>query len=158
MCDFIYKNKELLHNLDTFINSNNDENPLMSTLHYAQSIFGYLPKDLQVYISKKLNIPFNKVESTVNFYTYFTTELKGKYKIKVCIGSACSKDNSFNILNEFENIMEIKAGETTKDMKFSLESTSCVGVCRKTPIVTVNGRVYENVQKEDIPLILNNCL
>lgn len=158
MCDFISKNKELFNELDIFINSIHDnEKTLMNTLHHAQSIFGYLPKDVQIHISKKLNLPFSQVESVVNFYSYFVTELKGKYKIKVCFGSACSKDDSSSILHEFEKLIGIKSGETTKDMKFSLESCGCVGLCRKTPIVTVNGRVYESMTVEDIPSILENC-
>lgn len=157
MCDFISKNKELFNKLDIFINSiYHDEKMLMNTLHHAQSIFGYLPKDVQIYIAENLNIPFSKVESVVNFYSYFVTEVKGKYKIKICLGNACSKDNSYSILLEFKKLIGIKSGETTKDMKFSLESGGCVGVCRKTPIVTVNGRVYENVTIEDIPSILEN--
>ncbi|MCC3868811.1 NAD(P)H-dependent oxidoreductase subunit E [Terrisporobacter mayombei] len=152
MCDFLSKNKDL------FINSiDNNEKMLTDTLHHAQSIFGYLPKDVQIYISKKLNLPLSKVESVVNFYSYFVTDLKGKYKIKICFGNACSKDNSSSILHEFEKLIGIKSGETTKDMKFSLESGGCVGVCRRTPIVTVNGRVYESVTIEDIPSILENC-
>lgn len=159
MCDFATRNKALFNKLDIFINStDNNEKMLMNTLHHAQSIFGYLPKDVQVYIAEKLNLPFNQVESMVNFYSYFVTELKGKYKIKVCFGSACSKDDSPSILHEFEKLIGVKAGETTKDMKFSLESGGCVGVCRKTPIVTINGRVYESVTIQDIPSILENCI
>lgn len=158
MCDFTSKNKELFNKLDMFISSiDNNKDKLIKTLHYAQSLFGYLPNNVQVYISKNLNIPFNEVEDIVNFYSYFVTELKGKYKIKVCLGNACSKDNSAHILNEFEKLIGIKPGETTKDMKFSLESGGCVGVCRKTPIVTINGRVYESVTVEDIPSILESC-
>ncbi|MEW9076930.1 complex I 24 kDa subunit family protein [Terrisporobacter glycolicus] len=158
MCDFISQNKELFNALDIFINSIHDnEKTLMNTLHHAQSIFGYLPKDVQTHIADKLNLPFSDVESVVNFYSYFVTEPKGKYKIKICFGSACSNDNSSSIIHEFEKLIGIKSGETTKDMKFSLESGGCVGVCRKTPIVTVNGRVYESVTVEDIPSILENC-
>ena len=158
MCDFISRNKDLFNKLDIFINSiDNNEEALMKSLHYAQSLFGYLPNDVQVYISRRLNIPFAEVKNIINFYNYFTTELKGKYKIKVCLGGACSKDNSSNILDELEKLIGIKPGETTKDKKFSLESSGCVGVCRKTPIVTINGRVYESVTIEDIHLILENC-
>lgn len=158
MCNFISQNKELFNALDIFINSIHDnEKTLMNTLHHAQSIFGYLPKDVQTHIADKLNLPFSDVESVVNFYSYFVTEPKGKYKIKICFGSACSNDNSSSIIHEFEKLIGIKSGETTKDMKFSLESGGCVGVCRKTPIVTVNGRVYESVTVEDIPSILENC-
>ena len=157
MCDFISKNKEFFNKLDIFINSIDDnEKKLMNTLHYAQGLFGYLPKDVQIYIAEKLNISFNQVQSIVSFYSYFVTEVKGKYQIKTCFGSACSKDNSNSILSEFERLLGIKSGETTKDMKFSLESGGCVGVCRKTPIVTINGRVYESVTIDDVPLILKN--
>lgn len=159
MCDFVSRNKDLFNELDKFIYSVKDnENKLMTTLHYAQNLFGYLPKDVQIHIAKNLNLPFDQVENTVNFYSYFVTELKGKYKIKVCLGNACSKDDSSSILNEFERLIGIKPCETTKDMKFSLESGGCVGVCRKTPIVTINGRVYESVTVEDIPSILENCI
>lgn len=69
MYDFVSKNKELFNELDIFINSIHDnEKTLMNTLHHAQSIFGYLPKDVQVYIAKNLNLTFNDVESVVNFY------------------------------------------------------------------------------------------
>ena len=157
MCDFVSHNKDLFNKLDKFICSINDnDDKLMSTLHYAQNIFGYLPKEVQIYIGEKLSIPLNKIESTISFYSYFSTELKGKYKINVCLGSACSKNNSNEIMNEFERLIGIKSGQTTSDMKFSLDYSRCVGVCRTPPIITVNGRVYESVTPEDIPSILKN--
>ena len=90
MCDFISKNKELFNQLDLFINSTKDEeDALMNTLLHAQSIFGYLPKDVQAYIGDKLSVSHDKINYLVNFYHYFTPELKGKYKINVCLGRAC---------------------------------------------------------------------
>ena len=158
MCDFVSKNKELFQELDKYINSvENKDDALISTLHYGQKLFGYLPKDVQLYIGEKLDVSHNKIENIINFYHYFTTEPKGKYKINVCLGSACSKNESSKIIYEFERLLNIKSGETTDDMKFSLNSSRCMGVCRKTPIVTINGRVYESVAIEDIPSILETC-
>ena len=157
MCDFYLRNKKLFEQLDTFIDSlETKDGSLIQVLHHAQGIFGYLPKEVQIYIGEKLSIPLNKIESTISFYSYFSTELKGKYKINVCLGSACSKNNSNEIMNEFERLIGIKSGQTTSDMKFSLDYSRCVGVCRKPPIITVNGRVYESVTPEDIPSILKN--
>lgn len=154
MCNFISRHKKIFDDLDIFIDSiDYNEKNLINILHYAQNLFGYIPKDVQSYISKKLDIPFDKVKDTVNFYSYFTTELKGKYKIKVCLGNACNKNND-NIVSEFERLLKIKSGQTTEDMKFSLDCGGCVGMCRKTPIITINGRVYDSVTIEDIPLIL----
>ena len=158
MCDFISKNKELFNQLDLFINSTKDEeDALMNTLLHAQSIFGYLPKDVQVYIGDKLSVSHDKINYLVNFYHYFTPELKGKYKINVCLGRACSQNGSNKILAEFENLIGVKCGETTPNMKYSLESSRCVGACRKPPIITINGKVYDNISIEDIPSILENC-
>lgn len=157
MCDFISRNKMLFQELDKFIsNTGNEKNNLMSILHYAQNLFGYLPVDVQVYISEKLNISVTEIKSLINFYHYFTTELKGKYKINVCLGSACSKNNNHEIISEFERLLGIKSGETTSDMKFSLDSSRCVGACRKPPIITINGRVYENVSIDELSSILEN--
>ena len=92
MCDFIIRNKELFEQLDIFINSiDNKEDSLMYILHNAQNLFGYIPKDVQNYISKKLDIPAEKISELINFYSYFSTELKGDYKINVCVSGACAK-------------------------------------------------------------------
>lgn len=155
MCDFISRNKDLFEQLDKFINSvKNKKDNLITTLHEAQKIFGYLPQEVERYISEKLNITYDEVHNIVNFYDYFSTELKGKYKINVCVGTACGKNDSKTILCEFEKILGIKSGETTRDLKFSLSSSRCIGACRRPPIVSINGRVYEDVTIDSIPFIL----
>lgn len=158
MCDFITRNKELFEQLDIFINSiDNKEDSLMYILHNAQNLFGYIPNDVQNYISKKLDIPAEKISELINFYSYFNTELKGKYKINVCLSGACAKNDAQIVLKEFENQLRIKSGSTTDDLKFSLECSRCVGVCRRSPIITVNGRVYEQVTPKDVKNILIEC-
>lgn len=155
MCDFITQNKHLFEQLDIFINSlDKKEDALIRTLHQAQNIFGYIPQDVQIYISDKLDIPFDKVSKLVNFYSYFTTDLKGEFKINICVGRTCNKNNSNKILAEFENQLGIKVRETTKDLKFTLDTTGCVGTCRKSPVVTVNGRDFNGVTIEDVSSIL----
>ena len=155
MCDFISRNKNLFEELDKFIDTvKNEKNKLIITLHHAQKIFGYIPQDVQIYISEKLNTTYDEIHRLINFYDYFSTKLNGKYKINVCIGSACGRNDSKTILCEFEKILGIKSGETTKDLKFSLSSSRCIGACRKPPIVSINGRVYEDVTLDSIPSIL----
>ena len=158
MCDFVNQNKDLFQQLDIFIDSiDKKEDTLIRALHQAQNIFGYLPKDVQIYISEKLEVPFDRVNKLVNFYSYFTTELKGEFKINVCIGRTCNKNDSPKILAEFEKQLGIKSGETTKNLKFTLDTTRCVGTCRRSPVVTVNGRDFNGVTIEDVSLILNEC-
>ena len=158
MCDFITTNKKLFEQLDKFIDSiDNKEDSLMYILHNAQNLFGYIPYEVQNYISKKLDIPNEEISELINFYSYFNTELKCDYKINVCVSGACAKNNSKVLLEEFENQLGIKSGFTTSDSKFKLESSGCIGVCRKSPIVTVNGKVYERLNPKDVINILNKC-
>ena len=158
MCDFITRNKELFEQLDIFINSiDNKEDSLMHILHKAQNLFGYIPKDVQSYISKKLDVSHVKISDLIKFYSYFNTKLKGKYKINVCVSGACAKSDAQMVLKEFENQLGIKSGFTTDDLKFSLDCSRCVGVCRRSPIITVNGRVYEQVTPKNVKNILIEC-
>lgn len=157
MCDFTSRNKHLFDKLDLFIDSlPTKDGSLIQVLHHAQEIFGYLPKEVQLYISNKLSIPPSKVYGVVSFYSYFTTEPKGKYKISVCLGTVCFVKGADKILEEFERELGIKVGETTKDLNFSLEGLRCVGACGLAPVVVINGKVYGQVKPSDVPQILDS--
>ena len=156
MCDFISCNKALFQELDNFIDSlPSKKGSLIQVLHTAQDIFGYLPKEVQLYISDKLNISPAKVYGVVSFYSYFTTEPIGKYKINVCLGTVCFVKGSDKILAEFEKQLGIKSGETTEDLMFTLESLRCVGACGLAPVVVVNNKVYGYVTLDQVSEILD---
>lgn len=156
MCDFISCNKTLFQELDNFIDSlPSKKGSLIQVLHTAQDIFGYLPKEVQLYISDKLNISPAKVYGVVSFYSYFTTEPIGKYKINVCLGTVCFVKGSDKILAEFEKQLGIKSGETTEDLMFTLESLRCVGACGLAPVVVVNDKVYGHVTLDQVSEILD---
>lgn len=156
MCDFISCNKTLFQELDNFIDSlPSKKGSLIQVLHTAQDIFGYLPKEVQLYISDKLNISPAKVYGVVSFYSYFTTEPIGKYKINVCLGTVCFVKGSDKILAEFEKQLGIKSGETTEDLMFTLESLRCVGACGLAPVVVVNDKVYGHVTLGQVSEILD---
>lgn len=157
MCDFISRNRHLFDKLDSFINSlPTKDGSLIQVLHHAQEIFGFLPKEVQLYIAQSLNIPPSKVYGVVSFYSYFTTEPKGKYKISVCLGTVCFVKGSDKILEQFEKELGIKVGETTDDLLFSLEDLRCVGACGLAPVVVINGKVYGQVKPSDVSNILDS--
>ena len=156
MCDFYLRNKKLFEQLDTFIDSLETKDvSLIQVLHQAQGIFGYLPKEVQLYISEKLNIAPAKVYGVVSFYSYFTTEPRGKYKISVCLGTVCFVKGSDKILSEFEKQLGIKAGQTSKDLLFSLDGLRCVGACGLAPVVVVNGKVYGQFKLDQVGELLD---
>ncbi|SHK34136.1 NADH-quinone oxidoreductase subunit NuoE [Tepidibacter formicigenes] len=149
--------KEKFEKLEKFISSiPNNEGALIEVLHKAQHIFGYLPKEVQLFISEKLNLPSSKVFGVVSFYSYFTTKPRGKFVINVCLGTVCFVKGADKVMEEFEKQLDIKCGETTSDGKFTLEGLRCVGACGLAPVVVINDKVYGHVTKEDVSKILSN--
>ena len=106
-------------------------------------------------LSEKLNIAPAKVYGVVSFYSYFTTEPRGKYKISVCLGTVCFVKGSDKILSEFEKQLGIKAGQTSKDLLFSLDGLRCVGACGLAPVVVVNGKVYGQFKLDQVGELLD---
>ena len=157
MCDFVSQNQKLFDELDNLIDSLEvaDESALIFVLKEAQGIFGYLPKEVQLHIADKLGVAPSKVYGVVSFYSYFSTNPVGEHKISVCLGTACFVKGSKNVLAELEKQLEIKNGETTKDLKFSIECLRCVGACGLAPVVVIDGKVYSRVSPDDITDILN---
>ena len=151
----ITKNINKFKQLEEFINTvPNERSSLIEVLHKAQEIFGYLPKEVQDYVGEKMHVSTASVYGVVSFYSYFTTEPRGKYVINICTGTACFVRGAADILGEFERRLEITAGETTKDKRFTIETLRCVGACGLAPVVTVNGKVYGHFKTNDVIKIL----
>ncbi|MFZ5354365.1 MAG: NADH-quinone oxidoreductase subunit NuoE [Bacillota bacterium] len=143
--------------LDEFIDKlSYKEGALITVLHKAQEIFGYLPKEVQLHVARKLNIPAAKVNGVVTFYSYFTETPKGEHIISVCMGTACFVRGAENLLKELEKRLDIKPGQTSVDGKFSIDALRCVGACGLAPVVMVDGKVYGRVKTEELDTILKN--
>ncbi len=132
----------------------NDEGALMPILQAAQDIYGYLPIEVQTMISNELDIPLEKIYGVVTFYSQFSLNPKGKYKISVCLGTACYVKGSGDIYSKLMELLHIEGGECTPDGKFSLEACRCIGACGLAPVLTVNDDVYGRLTVDDIEGIL----
>lgn len=130
------------------------ENNLIQILHMAQTIFGFVPYDIQKFIAEQMDLPISKVSGVVTFYSFFSTEPKGKYVIKVCLGTACYVRGGKKILEKLKETLGIDVGETTKDLKFSLEVMRCLGACGLSPVISINGKIYKRVNANKIQQIL----
>lgn len=124
---------------------------LIQMLNEVQEHYGYIPIQAQQVLADFLNISMAEIYGVVTFYSRFTLKPKGKYNIAVCLGTACFVKGSQKIMDRLKERLDIEAGETTKDGKFSIEETRCVGACGLAPVFTVNGEVYgkATVQKLD---------
>ncbi|NMA85164.1 MAG: NADH-quinone oxidoreductase subunit NuoE [Epulopiscium sp.] len=127
---------------------------LIAVLHKAQEIFGYLPKEVQQHIAKRLEIPVAKVYGVVSFYSFFTMEPKGEHPISICMGTACYVRGAEKVLDEFKKELNLEVGETSSDGKFSLLSLRCVGACGLAPVVMIGEKVYGRVTPEMVKDIL----
>jgi NADH-quinone oxidoreductase subunit E len=144
--------------LEDFIaNLGDTHGQLITILHKAQNIFGYLPYEVQLFVSRKLNMPAAKVNGVVTFYSYFTEKPRGKNIISVCMGTACFVRGSAEILSDIEDRLHIKAGETSEDGKYSIDALRCVGACGLAPVVMVNGKVHGRVNRKDVAKILESA-
>ena len=128
---------------------------LMHILQEAQAIYGYLPLPVQKYIAEGLNISLSEVYGVATFYSQFSLKPKGKYKVSVCLGTACYVKGSDKILQEVEKELGIKCGECTKDGMFSLDSCRCVGACGLAPVMVINDDVHGRLTPDMVKGILD---
>lgn len=141
--------------LDSYIDSFEEkEKGLIAILHKAQSIFGYLPADLQEHIAQKIGISIAKVNGVVSFYNYFTTEPRGKYQISICTGTACYVRGAENVIKELKKELKIDVGGITEDGLFSLDCLRCVGACGLAPVVVIGKDVHGKVKPNDVKKII----
>lgn len=156
MCNLSQNPK--IHELDAFIKEiDAKESDLIEVLHRAQNLFGYISEELLGHISEKTGIPKAKIYGVVSFYSYFTTEPRGKNVINVCMGTACFVRGAEKILREFESQLRMKSGETSIDGIYTIDSLRCVGACGLAPVVMVNDKVFGRVETADVARIISEC-
>jgi len=132
----------------------NEKGALMPILQKAQEIYGYLPIEVQTIISDEMNIPLEKIYGVVTFYSQFALNPKGKYRISVCLGTACYVKGAGDLFNKLQELLGIEDGGCTPDGKFSLESCRCIGACGLAPVLTINEDVYGKLTVDDLESIL----
>jgi len=127
---------------------------LIPVLQIAQTLFGYLPPDVLRTISEQLNEPYSRVYGVVTFYSFFSQVPRGKYLIRVCLGTACYVRGGKAVLSALEQELEITVGQTTEDRTFTLDVGRCFGACGLAPAMMINDDVHQFVKPEQIKDIL----
>ena len=148
-------NQDKYLELDKVIESNKGKNgAVMMTLQAAQTIFGHVPKDVQIRIAEGLGATLSEVYGVSTFYSQFALEPRGKYIIGVCLGTACYVKGSKEVLQAVSDTLEIPVGKTTKDGLFTIKDTRCLGACGLAPVMMINDDVYGRLVPGDIPGIM----
>ena len=127
---------------------------LIPVLQEAQNAYGYLSKEVIQYIGEKMSIPVSQIYGVVTFYSQFHLNPRGKFIVRVCQGTACHVRGGKLILEAVEKALGIKAGHTTEDLRFTLETVACIGACGLAPVMQINEDTHGRMTVDDVPAIL----
>ena len=133
-----------------------DPSSLIQVLIDIQSEIRWLPKEALNMVSKKLDVPMSRIQHIVTFYKAFSVVPKGRHEVHVCTGTACHVRGATRILDAVEEHTGIQPGETDQDLKFSLDTVSCVGCCALGPVVVIDGEYHGNMAPVKTEEVLKN--
>ena len=126
----------------------------MPALQEAQRIYGYVPFEVQKIVSEVTDVPLEELYGITTFYAMFKLYPAGKYKVSVCLGTACYVKGSDKIYDKLKMLLNVEDGQCTPDGKFSLEACRCIGACGLAPVMTINSDVYGKLTINELEGIL----
>ena len=145
--------------LDGIINDwSGKDGALIPVLQSAQNLLGYLPKEILIHISERLNLPISQVTGVVSFYSWFSTTPRGRNIVRVCMGTACYVRGGQEVLSAMKDALGIDVGETTEDKTFSLEVGRCFGACGLAPVVMIGDDTHQRVKPTKVKELLKSYI
>jgi len=122
-----------------------ERDSLIPILQDVQEHYGYLPPEAIQTVANHVQLSNSTVYGVATFYSHFKLTPGGKHTIRVCRGTACHVRGAARILQDMEKRLGIKAGETTPDGEYTLETVACIGACALAPTMTVDKETYGNL-------------
>lgn len=143
--------------LDKILEEHNfEKNNLIQILLDVQDQYNWLPKHTLLYIGNKMEVPLTNIYSIASFYKFFNLEPRGRHSILVCTGTACHVRGSMSLLQRIVNVLGVNPGDTTKDLRFTLDTVNCLGCCALGPVMMVDEKYYSNPSAKQLGKILKN--
>ena len=147
--------EELLERLSTFLEDYKDTpGALIPVLQITQNLFGYLPETALKLVAERLEKPYSEVIGVVSFYSFFSTQPRGKHLVRVCLGTACYVRGGKDVLDAFKGSLKVEVGETTQDRNFTLAVGRCFGACGLAPVIMIDDNVHQGVKPAQVAFIL----
>lgn len=137
---------------------NADSSNLIQILHMAQAIYGFLPEHALSFIASEMDMPRSEISGVVSFYSYFSTQPKGRHIIQVCLGTACYVRGGKKVLDTIKEQLGVDVGETSEDHRFTLEVKRCIGSCGLAPAVSIDNVVHKRVNPGKLNELLRQYL
>jgi NADH-quinone oxidoreductase subunit E len=133
-----------------------DPSYLIPILQDIQERFGYLPEDEMRGVALHTNVPVSRVYGVATFYNQFRFKPLGRYVVRVCRGTACHVKGSLDILRTLETELGIRAGETSKDLMFSIETVACIGACSIAPVIAINDEFHGGLTLKSLQKLIKS--
>jgi NADH-quinone oxidoreductase subunit E len=138
------------------IKNSNDKSLLVSILQDVQAEYGYLPREVLTAVSHHLCIPLSHVYSVATFFKAFSLKPRGRHTVHVCVGTACHVRGADRVLETLERELKINPGETTPDLKYTMETVNCVGACALGPIIIIDDKYSGQVKIDEVKSLLES--
>lgn len=145
-----------LSDIDSIISGHaaSGESALIAVLEEIQARYRYLPPEALILASERLGVPLSQAYSVATFYHAFSLKPKGKHCLHVCMGTACHVRGSPQVLDRLETKLGVRAGGTTRDRAFTLETVNCLGACALGPIVVTDGEYSGQMTAQKVDTLL----
>ena len=127
---------------------------MMVILNELQSQLGFISEPMQQYVAQKLRVPVSTVHGVVSFYSFFTTQPRGRHTIKFCMGTACYVGGMPQLIEKVKSMLGIEPGQTTKDGAITLELCRCVGACSQAPVIVIDEESHGRVRPNKVPQLM----
>lgn len=131
---------------------------LISILQDIQDEIGFLSEEAIVLVGKHLDMPTSKIYGLATFYNQFRFQPRGKFHIQLCHGTSCHVLGAVTLIELLEKKLKIKAGQTSRNGVYSLEIVPCMGACAFSPVVSINGKFYGNLNKLKVEELLDDLI
>jgi NADH-quinone oxidoreductase subunit E len=128
---------------------------LVPVLQRINTTYNYLPEPVLRYTARRLHKPVSEICRLASFYNAFSLEPKGRNIIKVCMGTSCYVKGGRRILDTMQRKLGIGVGENTEDLRYTLETVSCIGCCGQSPVIAVNDEIYGYFRVDKIDDVLH---
>jgi NADH-quinone oxidoreductase subunit E len=141
--------------IDRVLEENKDlPGAMMVVLNELQAQIGFISDPMQQYVARKMLIPVSKVHGVVSFYSFFTTQPRGKHTIKFCMGTACYVGGMPQLIEKAKQVLGVAPGQTTKDGAITLEICRCVGACSQAPVIVIDEETHGRVRPNKLPQLV----
>jgi NADH:ubiquinone oxidoreductase subunit E len=131
-----------------------DDSSLVAILQEVQRKEGHLPQRTLGRLAERLSLPLSRLYALATFYRSFTLAPTGRHKVCVCLGTACHVRGAQGILGRLEGLLGVRAGETTADRRFTLETVRCIGCCSIGPVARVGTETFGRLRQDKVAKLL----